>query len=91
MKRVMLCAVMLLLICSLSAHAAERREQTFVVGADVNAQGEVTQTQPEAGVNKSIAAALDLGAQALAICTCAEKRNSGARAYIHRNGAGGDT
>lgn len=60
MKKVMLCTAMLLLICSLSAHAAERREQTFVVGADVNAQGEVTQTQPEAGVSKPIAAALDL-------------------------------
>ncbi|AGG87298.1 energy transducer TonB [Rhodanobacter denitrificans] len=60
MKKVMLRTAMLLLICALSAHAAERREQTFVVGADVNAQGEVTQTQPEAGVSKPIAAALDL-------------------------------
>ncbi|HEX7650879.1 MAG TPA: hypothetical protein VF450_26020, partial [Noviherbaspirillum sp.] len=45
MKRVMLFAVMLLLIWSLSANAAEKREQTYVVGADVNVEGRVTATQ----------------------------------------------
>jgi len=44
----------------LPAWADDTRKQTFVVGADVNAQGEVTQTQVDAGVAKPIAAALDL-------------------------------
>ena len=54
------CTAVLLLACSLSALAVDKREQTFVVGADVNAQGEVTQTQPEVNVDKPIAAVLDL-------------------------------
>jgi len=44
----------------LPAWADDTRKQTFVVGADVNAQGEVTQTQVDAGVAKPIAAVLDL-------------------------------
>jgi hypothetical protein len=59
MKTFMLCTALLLLACS-SARAADKREQTFVIGADVNSQGEVTQTQPEASVTKPIAAVLDL-------------------------------
>lgn len=60
MKTFMLCTALLLLACSPPARAADKREQTFIVGADVNAQGEVTQTQPEASVGKPIAAVLDL-------------------------------
>lgn len=60
MKIAILCTTALLLACSLSARADVTREQTFVVGADVNAQGVVTQTQPEASVSKPIAAVLDL-------------------------------
>lgn len=60
MKIAILCTTALLLACSLSARAADTREQTFVVGADVNAQGVVTHTQSEASVSKPIAAVLDL-------------------------------
>lgn len=59
MKTFMLCTALLLLACT-PVRAADKREQTFVLGADVNAQGEVTQTQPEASVTKPIAAVLDL-------------------------------
>lgn len=52
--------LVLLLAWTLPAWADNTRQQTFVVGADVNAQGEVTQTQVDAGVAKPIAAALDL-------------------------------
>lgn len=52
--------LMLLLAWTLPAWADDARQQTFVVGADVNAQGEVTQTQVDADVAKPIAAALDL-------------------------------
>jgi TonB family protein len=58
MKNVMLCTAMLLLACSLTVRAAEKREQTYKVGADVNAQGHITATQVEPGVPASIAAAL---------------------------------
>lgn len=60
MKILTFCTAVLLLTCSFSTQAADRRAQTFVVGADVNAQGEVTQTQPEANVDKPFAAVLDL-------------------------------
>lgn len=60
MRTLTLCPAALLLACSLSTQAADKREQSFVVGTDVNAQGEVTQTQPEANVDKPIAAVLDL-------------------------------
>jgi hypothetical protein len=42
------------------AMAAETRSQKYEVAADVNASGEVTATQPPAGMDKSIAALLDL-------------------------------
>jgi len=45
MKSVKLLAACLLLACSLTAQAAEEREQTYVVGADVNVEGHVTATQ----------------------------------------------
>lgn len=58
-KGLFLCAT-LLLLWALPARAADTRTQVFVIGADVNAQGEVTQTQPEADTAKPLAAALDL-------------------------------
>lgn len=57
MKRAMLCAVMLL-ACSLAAQAAEPREQTYYIGANVDARGHVTAAQVDPGVPASIAAAL---------------------------------
>lgn len=39
--------------------ATQTLEQVFTVGADVDAQGQVTQTQPEPGVDPQIAAVLD--------------------------------
>lgn len=48
-----------LLACIFPARAAEVRTQTYVVGVDVNAQGDITQTQVEASVDKSIASVLD--------------------------------
>ena len=48
MRNVMLNATMLLLICSLTAQAAETREQIYRIGADVDAQGHITATvQPD--------------------------------------------
>ncbi|WEN15621.1 energy transducer TonB [Rhodanobacter sp. AS-Z3] len=58
MKNVTYVAVSLLLVCSLTARAAEKREQTFVIGADVNAQGHLTATQVDPGVSASVAALL---------------------------------
>lgn len=58
MKKVMLCAAMLLLTCSLTARATERREQTYRIGADVDATGHITATQVEQDVPASIAALL---------------------------------
>ena len=58
MKNVMLCTGMLLLAGSLTARAAERREQTYRVGADVDATGHVIATQVEQDVPASIAAVL---------------------------------
>jgi hypothetical protein len=52
--------LVLFLVWTLPAWADDTRKQTFVVGADVNAQGEVTQTQVDADVTKPIAAVLDL-------------------------------
>ena len=54
MKNVMLSAAMLLLACSLTAQAAEKREQTFRIGADVDAQGHITATQVDPDVPASI-------------------------------------
>jgi TonB family protein len=58
MKKIKLCTAMLLLACCLTAHAAEKREQTYRVGADVNAGGHVTATQVDKDVPASIAAVL---------------------------------
>jgi TonB family protein len=58
MKNVMLCAAMLLLACSLTARAADRREQTYRVGADVDAEGHVTAIQVDPKVPASIAPVL---------------------------------
>jgi hypothetical protein len=52
--------LVVLLVWTLPAWADGMRKQTFVVGADVNAQGAVTQTQVDADVSKPIAAVLDL-------------------------------
>jgi hypothetical protein len=60
MKRVTCCAGVMLLACALPVQAADRQEQTYVIGAEVSALGEVTETQPEPGVTKPIAAMLDL-------------------------------
>lgn len=58
MRNVMLSATMLLLICSLTAQAAETREQIYRIGADVDAQGHITATQVDPGVPTSIAPVL---------------------------------
>jgi TonB family protein len=54
----MFCAVVLLLTCSLTARAAEKREQTYAVGVDVDAKGHITATQVAPDVPASIAAVL---------------------------------
>jgi TonB family protein len=48
----------LLLACAQTVHAAERREQTYQVGADVDATGHVIATQIEPDVPPSIAGVL---------------------------------
>jgi len=58
MKKVLLCAAMLLLACSLTVQAAEKREQTYSIGADVDAQGHVTATQVDPDVPASVATVL---------------------------------
>lgn len=58
MKNAMLSAVMLLLFCSLTVQAAEKREQTYRIGADVDAQGHITAIQVDPDVPTSIAAML---------------------------------
>lgn len=58
MKNVMLNAAILLLFCSLTVQAAEKREQTYRVGANVDAQGHITATQVDPDVPTSIAAVL---------------------------------
>ena len=58
MKRILLCAAMLLLACSLTAQTAEKREQIYGVGADVDAQGHITAVQVDPDVPASIAAVL---------------------------------
>jgi len=60
MKDFIFCAGVMLLVCALPAQAADNQKQTYIIGADVNALGEVTKTQSEAGVTKPIAAVLDL-------------------------------
>jgi len=58
MKKVMPCVVALLLACSLSAQAAQKREQSYRIGADVDATGHVTATQLDPDVPASIAPVL---------------------------------
>ena len=58
MRNVMRCAAMLPLAGSLTARAAEKREQTYQVGVDVDAKGHTTATQVDPNVPASIAAAL---------------------------------
>lgn len=60
MKAVMCCVGILLLACAWPVRAADDQKQTYVIGADVSALGEVTGTQPEQGTTKSVAAVLDL-------------------------------
>ena len=54
------CVAIFLLACVSAAWGAATREQTYVVGADVNSQGQVTQTQVDADVSKGVASFLDL-------------------------------
>jgi TonB family protein len=54
----MLCAAMLLPACSLTVRDVEKHEQTYTVGADVDAQGHITATQVDPDVPASIAAPL---------------------------------
>lgn len=63
MKNVMLCAGMLLLAGSLTARAAEQREQTYRIGADVDATGHIVATQVEPDVPASIATLLTSAAK----------------------------
>jgi TonB family protein len=58
MKNVTLVVAALLLACSLAAQAAEKREQIYKVGADVDAQGHITAAQVDSDVPVSIAAVL---------------------------------
>lgn len=58
MKKVLLCVAMLLLACSLTVQAVEKREQTYSIGADVDTQGHVTATQVDPDVPTSIATLL---------------------------------
>lgn len=58
MKTAVLSAALLALVCVLPAHAAEKREQTFAVGIDVDATGHITATQVAPDVPASITAVL---------------------------------
>lgn len=58
MKTAMLSAAMLALVCSVPAHAAETREQTYRIGADVDSTGRITATQLDADVPASIGSVL---------------------------------
>lgn len=60
MKDVLCCVGIMLLACAWPVRAADSQKQTYVIGAEVSALGEVTGTQPEHGMTKSIAAVLDL-------------------------------
>ena len=55
MKDMTLFAASLLLLCALPTQAAQVREQTYVVGADVDANGRITATQVDADVPANIA------------------------------------
>jgi len=58
MKSINLLIVGLLLACSLTAQAAEEREQTYVIGADVDADGHITATQFDPDVSAPFTALL---------------------------------
>jgi len=58
MKSINLLIVGLLLACSLTAQAAEEREQTYVIGADVDADGHITATQFDPNVSAPFTALL---------------------------------
>jgi TonB family protein len=58
MKKLMLFSGMLLLAFALSAQAADNREMTYKVGADVDAQGHVTDTQFDSDVPPALATTL---------------------------------
>lgn len=58
MKRALLCVAILLLACSLTAQAAEKREQIYEIGADVDARGHISAAQVDPDVPASIAAVL---------------------------------
>jgi len=60
MKGVIFCVGVILLTNAVSAWAADIEKQTYVIGADVSALGEVTKTEAEPGVTKPIATVLDL-------------------------------
>ncbi|MBQ4856301.1 hypothetical protein IMW82_16660 [Rhodanobacter sp. B2A1Ga4] len=60
MKSVVCCTGVMLLACALPVQAADSQTQTYVIGAEVSALGELTKTQPELGVTKPIAAVLDM-------------------------------
>lgn len=55
MTSIKLFAAGLLLACSMSTQAAQVREHTYVVGADVDAEGRITATQVDSDVPASIA------------------------------------
>lgn len=59
----MICAGLLALACVLPARAADVREQTYSVGADVDAQGHVVATQFEDGVPASVTKPLTAAVQ----------------------------
>lgn len=63
MKNVMICAGLLSLACAWPTRAAEVREQTYSVGADVDAQGHVIATQLEDNVPASVAKLLTAAVQ----------------------------
>jgi len=63
MKTAMICAGLLALACAWPARAADVREQTYSVGADVDAQGRVVATQFEDGVSASVTKLLAAAAQ----------------------------
>lgn len=60
MKKILgYCAAIFLLASTTTAWGADTREQTYVIGADVNQQGNITQTQVDADVSQGIAGVLD--------------------------------
>ena len=59
MKNFCWCSIgALILLCASALCASEVREQTYVIGADVNAQGQITATQIDKHVPASVSAIL---------------------------------